>query len=81
MVKTETDTLIKDELQNDYIMFQNKNDCWLSCVYMILTDCNLLRLFNNPQAMTSRHLTDLKKSLQLKKIVKYWSLELHKSES
>ena len=48
-------------------------------VYMILKECNLLRFFNNPQAMTRRHLTDLKKSLQ-SKFVKYWSVELHKSE-
>ena len=60
-------------------MFQNKKDCWLSCVYMILKECNLLRFFNNPQAMTRQHLTDLKKSLQ-SKFVKYWSVELHKSE-
>ena len=60
-------------------MFQNKKDCWLSCAYMILKECNLLRFFNNPQAMTRRHLTDLKKSLQ-SEFVKYWSVELHKSE-
>ena len=48
----ESDKLIKDALQDNHIMFQNKKDCWLSCVYMILKECNLLRFFNNPQAMT-----------------------------
>ena len=75
----ESDKLIKDALQDNHVMFQNKKDCWLSCVYMILKECNLLRFFNNPQAMTRRHLTDLKKSLQ-SKFVKYWSVELHKSD-
>ena len=75
----ESDKLIKDALQDNHVMLQNKKDCWLSCVYMILKECNLLRFFNNPQAMTRRHLTDLKKSLQ-SKFVKYWSVELHKSE-
>ena len=32
---SETDTLVKGALQNNYVMFQNKNHCWLSCVYMI----------------------------------------------
>ena len=75
----ETDKLVKDALQDNYVMFQNKKYCWLSCVYMILKDCNLLRFFNNPQAMTRRHLSDLKKSLK-SKFVKCLSVELHKSE-
>ena len=33
---SETDYLVKDALQDNYDMFQNKKDCWLSCVYMIL---------------------------------------------
>ena len=53
----ESDKLIKDALQDNHVMFQNKKDCWLSCVYMILKECNLLRFFNNPQAMTN-HLRD-----------------------
>ena len=44
----ESDKLIKDALQDNHVMFQNKKDCWLSCVYMILKECNLLRFFNNP---------------------------------
>ena len=72
----ESDKLIKDALQDNHVMFQNKKDCWLSCVYMILKECNF---FNNPQAMTRRHLTYLKKSLQSKKF-KYRSVELQKSE-
>ena len=61
-------------------MVQNNKDCWLSCVYLLLKHCNLLRFFNNPQAITRPNLTDLKKSLQ-SKFVKYWSVELHKSEN
>ena len=57
---SETDFLVTNALQDNNAMFQNKNDCWLSCIYMILKDCNLLRLFNNPQAMTRRHITYLK---------------------
>ena len=28
----ETDKLIKDALQDNHVMFQNKKECWLSCV-------------------------------------------------
>ena len=42
---TETDTLAKDALHDNYVVFQNKKDCWLSCVYMLLKDFNLLRIF------------------------------------
>ena len=75
-----TDTLLKDALRDNYNLMKNKKDCWLNCAYMILKDCNLLEFFHNPQAMTNRHLAYLKKSLQ-SKFVKYWSLELSKSEN
>ena len=39
--ESETDTLLKDALQDNYVMFQNKKDCWLNCIYMILKECNL----------------------------------------
>ena len=68
---SETDTLVKDVLQDNYVMFQNKKDCWLSCVYMIMKDFTLLRFFNNSQAMARRHLTDLKKPLQSKIVTEY----------
>ena len=77
--ESETDTLLKDALQDNYVMFQNKKDCWLNCIYMILKECNLLSFFHNPLAMTKRHLNDLKKFLQ-SKFVKYWGLELQKSD-
>ena len=32
---SETDTLIKDALQDNYVIFQNKKDCWLSCINII----------------------------------------------
>ena len=32
----ETDTLVKDASQYNYVMFQNKKGCWLSCVYMYM---------------------------------------------
>ena len=34
--ESETDQLLKDALQDNYVMFQKKRDCWLNCVYMIL---------------------------------------------
>ena len=64
--ESETDQLLKDALQDNYVMFQKKKDCWLNCVYMILKECNLLTFFNNPLAMTKRHLNDLKKVFAVK---------------
>ena len=32
--ESETDTLLKDALQDNYVMFQNKKDCWLNCIYI-----------------------------------------------
>ena len=39
----EIGTLVKDALQDNYVTVQIKKDSWLSCVYMLLKDCNLLR--------------------------------------
>ena len=30
----ETDKLIKDALQDNHVMFQNKKDCWLRCLFI-----------------------------------------------
>ena len=43
----ETDTLVKDPLQDNYVLFQNKKDCWLSCVYMLLRFSMIHKLRQN----------------------------------
>ena len=71
--------LLKDALRDNINMMNSGKDCWLTCVYCILKEFNLVHLFHRPLEFTSKHLAILKRSLQ-GKFVNKLTLELNRSE-
>ena len=73
------DKLLKDALIDNINMMNSGKDCWLTCVYCILKEFNLVHLFHRPLEFTNKHLAILKRSLQ-GKFVNKWTLELNRRQ-
>ena len=70
------DRLLIQAMKENYLMFNNNQSCWLQCIYLILTELNLVNIFHNPFSLKNKTLLDIKKKLK-HRIERQWLADIN----
>ena len=60
-------------------MFQDNQHCWISCVYSILKELNMLKVFRSPEACGNKDIFKIKQLLR-DKYANIWKREINKEK-
>ncbi|MEW8544951.1 MAG: reverse transcriptase family protein, partial [Candidatus Thiodiazotropha sp.] len=74
------DMLLSEALKENYSMFENDNNCWLHCIYLIFKEVNMVNVFNNPFLLNKSTLYCLKRKLR-QRFENKWLSDISSSKS
>ena len=78
-LNTTTSNLLTEALNENYKMFENNQHCWINCIYMILKELDMLKIFTSPKTCGYSDICKVKQLLR-DDYVRIWKNEINKTK-